>query len=92
MTNLVAQSLKDRAIDHSYNQQVLYSAYRATLLYVCLVTHTVVREKRKNLVEVFARVRVNLRILKGKIAGKRACWRTKGDCSGPIHCQSTCVK
>jgi rubredoxin len=31
---------------------------------------------RKNLVEVFARVRVNLRLLKGKIAGKRAGWRT----------------
>ena len=55
----------------------LYPAYRATLLYIYLVTHTVVREMRKNLVEVFARVRVNLRILKGKTAGKRACWRTK---------------
>jgi hypothetical protein len=27
---------------------------------------------RKNFVEVFARVRVNLQLLKGKIAGKRA--------------------
>ncbi len=51
-------------------------AYRATLLYIYLVTHTVVREMRKNLVEVFARVRVNLRILKGKIADKRAVLRT----------------
>jgi hypothetical protein len=33
-------------------------------------------DKRKNLVEVFARVRVNLPVLKGKIAGKRAFWRT----------------
>lgn len=48
-------------------------AYRATLLYIYTVTHAVVRDMRKNLVEVFARVRVNLRILKGKIAGKRAC-------------------
>ena len=31
------------------------------------------RDMRENLVEVFAKVRVNLRILKGKIAGKRAC-------------------
>ena len=48
-------------------------AYRATLLYFIHVTHAVVRDMRKNLVEVFARVRVNLRIFKGKIAGKRAC-------------------
>ena len=54
-------------------------AYRATLLYIYLVTHAVMPDKRKNLVEVFARVRVNLRILKGKIAGKRACWRTNLD-------------
>jgi len=47
---------------------------------------------RKELVEVFARVRVNLRILKGKIAGKRASGRTKEEFSGPILCQSTCVK
>ena len=32
----------------------------------------VVQDIRKYLVEVFALVRVNLRILKGKIAGKRA--------------------
>ncbi len=51
-------------------------AYRATLLYIYLVTHAVMPDKRKNLVEVFARVRVNLPVLKGKIAGKRACWRT----------------
>jgi hypothetical protein len=37
----------------------------------------VMRDMRKTFVEVFARVRLNLRILKGKIAGKRACWRTK---------------
>ena len=54
-------------------------AYRATLLYIYLVTHAVMPDKRKNLVEVFARVRVNLPVLKGKIAGKRACWRTNLD-------------
>jgi hypothetical protein len=52
-------------------------AYRATLLYVCLVTHAIVQDMREELVEVFARVRVNLRIFKGKIAGKRASSRTK---------------
>jgi hypothetical protein len=67
-------------------------AYRATLLYIHLVTPAVVRDMRKELVEVFARVRVNLRILKGKIAGKRASGRTKEEFSGPILCQSTCVK
>ena len=51
-------------------------AYRATLLYFYLVMPAVVQDIRKYLVEVFALVRVNLRILKGKIAGKRACWRT----------------
>ena len=39
----------------------------------------VVQDIRKYLVEVFALVRVNLPILKGKIAGKRACWRTNLD-------------
>ena len=58
------------------SQELQDPAYRATLLYFYLVTHTVVREMRKNLVEVFARVRVNLRILKGKIADKRAVLRT----------------
>ena len=47
-------------------------AYRATLLSICFSTHTAERDRRKNLVEVFARVRVNLHLLKGKIAGKRA--------------------
>jgi hypothetical protein len=51
-------------------------AYRATLLYICRVTHAVVRDMRKNLVEVLTRVRVNLRIFRGKIAGKRAVSRT----------------
>jgi hypothetical protein len=51
-------------------------AYRATLLYFVQVTHAVVRDMRKKLVEVFARLRVNLRILKGKIAGKRATQRS----------------
>ena len=54
-------------------------AYRATLLYFYLVMPAVVQDIRKYLVEVFALVRVNLRILKGKIAGKRACWRTNLD-------------
>jgi len=54
----------------------LIPAYRATLLYFVHVTHAVVRDMRKNLVEVFARVRVNLRIFRGKIAGKRAVLRT----------------
>ena len=35
-------------------------AYRATLLFICFVTHAAERDMRKNLVEVFARVRVNL--------------------------------
>ena len=52
-------------------------AYRATLLFICFVTHAAERDMRKNLVEVFARVRVNLQLLKGKIAGKRAGWRTR---------------
>jgi hypothetical protein len=47
-------------------------AYRATLLSIYIVKHAVVRDMREKLVEVLARVRVNLRILKGKIAGKRA--------------------
>ena len=47
-------------------------AYRATLLFICFVTHTAERDMRKNFVEVFARVRVDLQLLKGKIAGKRA--------------------
>ena len=76
MTNLVAQSLKNRAIDHSYNQQVLYQAYRATLLYICFVMLAVVRDERNESVEVFVRLRVNLQFLKGKIAGKRACLRS----------------
>ena len=62
------------------NQAVAqYPAYRATLLYFYLVMPAVVQDIRKYLVEVFALVRVNLRILKGKIAGKRACWRTNLD-------------
>jgi hypothetical protein len=55
----------------------LSPAYRATLLFICFVTHAAERDMRKNLVEVFARVRVNLQLLKGKIAGKRAGWRTR---------------
>ena len=51
-------------------------AYRATLLYIYLVKHAVMRDKRKNLVEVFARVRVNLRLFKGKSADKRAVLRS----------------
>ena len=51
-------------------------AYRATLLFICFVTHAAERDMRKNLVEVFARVRVNLQLLKVKIDFKRAGWRT----------------
>ena len=60
------------------SQELQDPAYRATLLYIYLVTPAIVRDMREELVEVFARVRVNLQIFKGKIAGKRACLRTKG--------------
>jgi hypothetical protein len=38
----------------------LSPAYRATLLFIYLVTHEVVRDMLKNLVEVLTLVRVNL--------------------------------
>ena len=62
-------------------------AYRATLLYFIHVTHEVMRDMCKNLVEVLARVRVNLNYFKGKSADKRAKWRAGSICSHLNVCQ-----
>ena len=53
----------------------LSPAYRATLLYFHHVTHEVVRDTRKILVEPFAGVRVNLPKFTGKIVVMRASLR-----------------
>jgi len=47
-------------------------AYRATLLYFVYLTHKSMRDMRKNLVEVFARVRVNLQEFTVNFAVMRA--------------------
>jgi hypothetical protein len=47
-------------------------AYRATLLYFVYLTHKSMRDIRKNLVEVFARVRVNLQEFTVNFAVMRA--------------------
>ena len=54
------------------HEQSLYLAYRATLLYFVYLTHKSMRDMRKNLVEVFARVRVNLQEFTVNFAVMRA--------------------
>jgi len=55
---------------------LLCPAYRATLLYFVCITLKCVREVRKYLVEVFARVRVNLQKCTVNFAVMRASLRT----------------
>ena len=57
------------------SQETQDPAYRATLLYFHHVTHEVVRDTRKILVEPFAGVRVNLPKFTGKIVVMRASLR-----------------
>ena len=52
--------------------RALIPAYRATLLYFVYLTHKSMRDMRKNLVEVFARVRVNLQEFTVNFAVMRA--------------------
>ena len=56
-------------------------AYRATLLYFVYLTHKSMRDIRKNLVEVFARVRVNLQEFTVNFAVMRANLRANYDSS-----------
>ena len=52
--------------------RALIPAYRATLLNFVYLTHKSMRDMRKNLVEVFARVRVNLQEFTVNFAVMRA--------------------
>ena len=54
------------------SQELQDPAYRATLLYFVYLTHKSMRDMRKNLVEVFARVRVNLQEFTVNFAVMRA--------------------